>query len=69
MNRTDAGLYGLGAFCLVLAVALTMSGHLDAAIFLFAMAAFIGAMYTLDLVKYLRTTRHRTTTTTGRTER
>lgn len=68
MNRVDAGLYGLGAFSLVLAVALTMSGRLDAAVFFFTMAGFIGAMYTLDLVQYLRTTRHRNTTT-GRTER
>lgn len=68
MTRMDAGLYGLGAFCLILAVAFTQSGHLDAAIFLFVVAAFIGTLYTLDLVQYLRTTRHRTTTT-GRTER
>lgn len=67
MNRMDAGLYGLGAFSLVLAMALTMSGHRDAAIFLYTMAGFIGGMYTLDLVQHLRTTRHRTTT--GRTER
>lgn len=68
MNRVDAGLYGVGAFCLILAVALTLTGSLDAAISLYAVAAVIGVLYALDLIQYLRTKRHHTTST-GRTER
>ena len=68
MNRVDAGLYGVGAFCLILAVALTLAGDLDAAIPLFVVAAVIGVLYALDLIQYLRTKRHHTTTT-GRTGR
>lgn len=68
MNRVDAGLYGLGAFCLIMAVALTLAGNLDAAISLFVVAAVIGVLYGLDLIQYLRTKRHHTTST-GRTGR
>lgn len=68
MNRVDAGLYGLGAFCLIMAVALTLAGNLDAAIPLFVVAVVIGVLYALDFIQYLRTKQHHTTTT-GRTER